>query len=63
MGRGREVSLNSSKCFPALLKISPCNKFKKCKTNKVILTIAIERKESDNDENIPRKYFSLKKMI
>ena len=41
MGRGREVSLNSSKCFSALLKISPCNKFKKCKTNKVVLTVVI----------------------
>ena len=26
-----------------------------------ILTIVIERKESDNDENIPSKYFSKKK--
>ena len=31
------------------------------KLNKAVLTIVIGRKESDNDENIPRKYFSLKK--
>ena len=61
LGRGRKESFNSSKCFSALVKISPCGKLKKIKTNKVILTIAIERKESDNDENIPRKYFSSKK--
>ena len=46
--------------FSAVVKISPCSKFK---TNKAILTIVIERKESDNDENIPRKYFSPKKII
>ena len=40
MGR-REVSFNSSKCFSALVKISPCGKFKKFKTNKAILTIVI----------------------
>ena len=62
MGRGRQVSFNVSKCFSAFVKISPCN-FKKFKTNKAILTIVIERKESDNDENIPRKYFSPKKFI
>ena len=28
--------------------------------NKAIMTIVIERKESDNDENILRKYFSPK---
>ena len=63
MGKGREVSFNVSKCFSAFVKISPCGKFKKFMINKAILTIVIERKESDNDENIPRKYFSLKKMI
>ena len=63
MGRGREVSFNSSKYFSVLVKISPCFKFKKFKTNKAILTIVIERKESDNDENIPRKYFSPKIII
>ena len=61
MGKGREVSFNVSKCFSAFVKISSCGKFEKFKTNKTILTIVIERKESDNDENIPRKYFSSKK--
>ena len=60
MGKGREVSFKVSKCFSAFVKISPCGKFKKFKTNKAILTIVIERKESNNDENIPRKYFSPK---
>ena len=41
MGREREVSFNSSKCFSALIKISPCGKFKKFKTNKAVLTIVI----------------------
>ena len=41
MGRGREVSFNSSKCLFALIKISPCGKFKKFKTNKAVLTIVI----------------------
>ena len=41
--------------FSAFVKIFPCGKFKKFKTNKAILTIVIERKESDNDENISRK--------
>ena len=63
MGKRREVSFSVSKCFSALVKISPCGKFKKFKTNKAILTIVIERKESDNDENILRKYFSPKKII
>ena len=49
--------------FSAFVKIFPCGKFKKFKTNKAILTIVIERKESDNDENIPRKYFSPKIII
>ena len=44
MGRGREVSFNSSKCFSARVKISPCGKFKKFKTNKAILTIVIRLK-------------------
>ena len=61
MGKGREVSFNVLKCFSAFVKISPCDKLKKFKTNKAILTIVIERKESDNDENIPSKYFSKKK--
>ena len=39
MGRGREVSFNSSKCLSAFFKISPCGKFKKFKTNKAVLTI------------------------
>ena len=63
MGKGREVTFNVSKCFSAFVKISACGKFKKFKTNKAILTIVIERKESDNDENIPRKYFSPKIII
>ena len=41
MGRGREVPFNSSKYFSALVKISPCVKFKKFKTNKAVLTIVI----------------------
>ena len=41
MGRGGEVSCNPSKCFSALVKISPCGKFKKFKTNKAVLTIVI----------------------
>ena len=45
------------------VKISPCGKFKKFKINKGILAIVIERQESDNDENIYRKYFSSKKII
>ena len=60
MGKGREVSFNVSKCFSAFVKIFPRGKFKKFKTNKAILTIVIERKESENDENILRKYFSPK---
>jgi len=60
MGKGREVSFNVSKCFSAFVKISPCSKFKKFKINKAILIIVIERKESNNDENILRKYFSPK---
>ena len=41
MGRGREVSFNSSKCFSALVKLSPSGKIKKFKTNKAVLTIVI----------------------
>ena len=41
MGRGREVSFNSSKCLSALVKIFPCGMFKKFKTNKAVLTIII----------------------
>ena len=63
MGKEREVTFNVSKCFSAFVKIPPCGTFKKFKTNKAILTIVIERKESDNDENILRKYFSPKKII
>ena len=40
IGRGREESFNSSKCFSALVKVSPCGKFK-IRTNKAILTIVI----------------------
>ena len=43
-------------CF-LLLSKHLCGKFKNFKTNKAILTIVIKRKESDNDENILRKYF------
>ena len=39
MGRGREVSFNALKCFSAFVKISPCGKFKKFKTNKAVLTV------------------------
>ena len=63
MGRGREVSFNALKYFSAFVKISPCGKFKKFIINKAILTIVTERKESDNDENTFRKYFSSKKII
>ena len=63
MGKGREVSFNVSNCFSAFVKISSCGKFEKFKTNKTILTIVIERKENDNDENIPRKYISPKIII
>ena len=41
MGRGKEVSFNAPKSFYAFVKISPCSKFKKFKTNKAILTIVI----------------------
>ena len=41
MGKGREVSFNVSKRFSAFVKISPCRKFLKFKTNKAILTIVI----------------------
>ena len=41
MGRGREVSSNSSKCLSALVKIFPCVRLKKFKTNKAVLTIVI----------------------
>ena len=41
MGRGREVSFNSSKCLSALVKIFPCGRFKKFKTNKAVLTIVM----------------------
>ena len=41
MGRGREASCDPSKCLSALVKISPCGKFKKLKTNKAVLTIVI----------------------
>ena len=42
MGRGREgieLSLNSSKCLSALVKIFPCGRFKKFKMNKPVFTI------------------------
>ena len=54
------MSLN---VFLLLSKYRLAVSFKKFKTNKAILTIVIERKESDNDENILRKYFSPKKII
>ena len=68
MSQGKDVSFNVSKLlflFVCLLlfafvKTSLCGKFKTFKTNKAILTIVIKRKESDNDENILRKYFSPK---
>ena len=41
MGRGREVSFRSSKCFLALVKIPLCGKCEKLKTNKAVLTIVI----------------------
>ena len=46
--------------FFAFVKKSLCGKFKNFKTDKAVLTIVIKRKESDNDENILRKYFSPK---
>ena len=39
MGRGKEVSFNAPKSFYAFVKISPCSKFKKIRTNKAVLTI------------------------
>ena len=66
MGKGKEVSYNVLKrfffvcLFFVFVKTSLCGKFKNFKTNKAILTIVIKRKESDNDENILRKYFSPK---
>ena len=66
MGIGKEVSYNVLKllclfvCLLAFVKTSLCGKFKTFKTNKAVLTIVIKRKESDNDENILRKYFSPK---
>ena len=41
MGRGREVSFNSLKCFSALVKIFPCGRFKNFKTNIAVLTIVM----------------------
>ena len=35
------MSFNVSKCFSAFVKISPCSKFKRFKTNEAILTIVI----------------------
>ena len=65
MSKRKEVSYNVSKLlllfvflFFAFVKKSLCGKFKNFRTNKAILTIFIKRKESDNDENILRKYFS-----
>ena len=46
MGKRREVSFSVSKCFSALVKISPCGKFQKFKTNKAILTIVIGLKNT-----------------
>ena len=46
--------------FFAFVKTSLCGMFKNFKTNKAILTIVIKREESNNDENILRKYFSPK---
>ena len=40
MGRGREASCDPSKCS-SLVKIFPCGKLKKFKTNKAVLTIVI----------------------
>ena len=54
------MSFNVSSFFFPFVKISLFGKFKTFKINKAILTIVIERKKSDNDENILRKYFSPK---
>ena len=35
------MCFNSLKCLSALVKISPCGKFKKFKTKKAVLTIVI----------------------
>ena len=35
------MSFNVLKCFSAFVKISPCGKLKKFKTNKAVLTIVI----------------------
>ena len=47
-------------CFLLLSKHLFVVSLKSFKANKAILTIVIKRKESDNDENILRKYFSPK---
>ena len=39
MGKGREVSFNSSKCLSSLVKIFPCGRFEKFKRNRAVLTI------------------------
>ena len=49
MGKGKEVSFNVSKLlflFFAFVKTSLCGKFKKFKTNKAILTIAIKERKA-----------------
>ena len=69
VGRGEEESFNSLKCFSALVKISPCGKFKKIKTNKAILTIVVGLENilgwnlvksvlDEEDSNVPM-YFPL----
>ena len=35
------MPFNSLKCFPVLVKISPCGKLKKIKANKAVLTVVI----------------------
>ena len=42
MGRGREPSCNPLKCFSALVKISPCGKFKK-KKHKIQLCVVYKK--------------------
>ena len=40
-GQRKGGVLNALQCFASFVKISPCGKFKKIKTNKAVLTIVI----------------------
>ena len=67
------MSSKASKCFSAFVKIFPCGKFKKIKTNKAILTIVIGLKNIlrwnqvksvlDNEDNSVHGYSPLFKFF